>query len=179
MKQIYQKLFRLQQEFKSTKDTKNEFGGYMFRNVEQMIRQLRPLLDREQLILTFNESMKELAGQVILETTATIIDIESDEEFSTMGSVVVDTAMKGCCKAQASGASATYSRKYALMSLLAISDAKDDPDNGKMMKDNILASINEAKTNRELKEIWDNMSDTQQKQFKSVFTKKKEEINKV
>lgn len=175
-KNIYSKLGKLQSTFKSEKDNTNNFGGYKFRNVESMLRKLRPLLDELGLIITFSDVMTEMGNEIVLETTISLIDTESGETFSTNSSVVVDTQMKGCQKSQASGASMTYNHKYSLMSLLAISDESEDPDNGTLMVKSYNERIASSKTITELLSVWSSLDEKQREFLKADFSKRKNEL---
>lgn len=183
---ILRKLFKLQQEFKSTKDARNNFANYNYRNVEQMLSTLKPLLAENNLILTFSDSMKEVGGEIVMETVATLTDIDNGDLYNTKSSVVVDTNMKGCCKSQASGASLTYLHKYSLMSLLAIDDGKSDPDSGfydtvsnnnNQQKPNMMMRIDGCNTKEELSQLWESITEGERVTFKKCFSYRKNKLN--
>ena len=75
---IYKKLFELQQEFKSKKDSFNTFGKYSYRNAEAMLTTLKPMLNEKELILIFKE---ELVNDSFMKSTARLIEVETREEI--------------------------------------------------------------------------------------------------
>ena len=186
---IYKKLFQLQQEFKSTKNQENKFGKYNFRNIEVMLSELKPLLNKLGLIITFNE---EFINDGFLKSTVTLIDTEDGETASTNSICAIDSEVKGMSNSQATGCALTYSRKYSLQALLAIDDGKSDPDS--MNGDNfskpqtpqnkslttaekvssILNQISECNTIDDLTALWKQIGDwSKNESIKAAFTTKK------
>ena len=186
---IYSKLFQLQQEFKSAKNQENKFGKYNFRNIEIMLSELKPLLNKLGLVITFNE---EFINDGFLKSTVSLIDTEDGETVSTNSICAIDSNVKGMSNSQATGCALTYSRKYSLQALLAIDDGKSDPDsmngndfnnnsksqNKSLTKEekvsNILDQINECNTIDELTALWKQIGDwTKNETIKTAFTSKK------
>ena len=189
---IYKKLFQLQQEFKSTKNQENKFGKYNFRNIEIMLSELKPLLNKLGLIITFNE---EFINDGFLKSTVTLIDTEDGETVSTNSICAIDSEVKGMSNSQATGCALTYSRKYSLQALLAIDDGKSDPDsmNGDNFSkpqnkslttaekvSNILDQISECNTIDELTALWNKIGDwSKNESVKAAFTAKKRILKKI
>lgn len=190
--EIYKKLFQLQQEFKSTKNQENKFGKYNFRNIEVMLSELKPLLNKLGLIITFNE---EFINDGFLKSTVTLIDTEDGESASTNSICAIDSEVKGMSNSQATGCALTYSRKYSLQALLAIDDGKSDPDsmNGDNFSkpqipqnksltttekvSNILQQISECNTIEDLTDLWGKLKNwTKNETIKTAFTTKKQMI---
>ena len=92
---IYKKLFELQQEFKSKKDSFNTFGKYSYRNAEAMLTTLKPMLNEKGLILIFKE---ELVNYSFMKSTARLIEVETGEEISTECVTAIDLDLKGALK---------------------------------------------------------------------------------
>ena len=76
---IYKKLFELQQTYNSTKDNFNTFGKYSFRNVEQILAELKPILKPLNLIIVFNEEIVNGNNNDYIKFEAKLIEIETDE----------------------------------------------------------------------------------------------------
>lgn len=189
---INKKLFQLQQEFKSTKNQENKFGKYNFRNIEVMLSELKPLLNKLGLIITFNE---EFINDGFLKSTVTLIDTEDGESASTNSICAIDSEVKGMSNSQATGCALTYSRKYSLQALLAIDDGKSDPDS--MNGDNfskpqnksmttaekisdILNQISECQTIEELTDLWNRLKSwTNNETIKTAFSTKKQMIKNI
>ena len=186
---IYSKLFQLQQEFKSAKNQENKFGKYNFRNIEIMLSELKPLLNKLGLVITFNE---EFINDGFLKSTVSLIDTEDGETVSTNSICAIDSNVKGMSNSQATGCALTYSRKYSLQALLAIDDGKSDPDsmNGNDFNNNskpqnksmttaekvssIISQISECNTIDELTALWKRIGDwSKNESIKASFTAKK------
>ena len=186
---IYSKLFQLQQEFKSAKNQENKFGKYNFRNIEIMLSELKPLLNKLGLVITFNE---EFINDGFLKSTVSLIDTEDGETVSTNSICAIDSNVKGMSNSQATGCALTYSRKYSLQALLAIDDGKSDPDsmNGNDFNNNskpqnksmttaekvsnIIGQISECNTIEDLTALWKQIGDWSKNDIiKIAFTSKK------
>lgn len=126
MKNIIKKLFTLQQQFNSKKDSYNQFGKYAYRNAEKMLDDLKPLLKSLNLVIVFEETMLETDNWI--KSTIHLIDVDTCEEFTTDCVCKVDNEVKGMQAPQTVGAAISYLRKYLLQGLLAVSEGNIDPD---------------------------------------------------
>jgi hypothetical protein len=122
-------LIAIQSELKAPKNQYNDFGKYKYRNCEDILEALKPLLLKYECTLTMEDEVKEVGGIVFIETT---VSIQIDKEGRTEGRAVtaqagIDINRKGMDVAQSFGSSSSYARKYALSALLLIDDTKD-PD---------------------------------------------------
>jgi hypothetical protein len=122
-------LISIQNELKAPKSQFNAFGKYKYRNCEDILEALKPLLLKYECTLTMEDEVKEVGGIVFIETT---VSIQIDKEGRTEGRAVtaqagIDINRKGMDVAQSFGSSSSYARKYALSALLLIDDTKD-PD---------------------------------------------------
>jgi hypothetical protein len=122
-------LIAIQSELKAPKSQFNAFGKYKYRNCEDILEALKPLLLKYECTLTMEDEVKEVGGIVFIETT---VSIQIDKEGRTEGRAVtaqagIDINRKGMDVAQSFGSSSSYARKYALSALLLIDDTKD-PD---------------------------------------------------
>lgn len=123
-----EKLVKLQKELKAPKNQKNKFGGYNYRNCEDILEAVKPLLDKHGLVLNITDSLGELCGIPYTEATASVYDpAEPDIVVSSKAQAGIDPNQKGMSLGQCFGASSSYARKYALNGLLLIDDNKD-PD---------------------------------------------------
>ena len=123
-----EKLVKLQAELKSPKNQHNKFGGYKYRNCEDILEAVKPLLDKHGLVLNITDSIGELCGIPYTEATASIFDPKKpDIVISSKAQAGIDPNQKGMSLGQCFGASSSYARKYALNGLLLIDDNKD-PD---------------------------------------------------
>jgi hypothetical protein len=118
-------LIQIQSELKAPKSQFNSFGKYNYRSCEDILEAVKPLLLKYGCMLTIHDEVKEVAGIIFIESTASIK--KDDDIISVTAQAGVDINRKGMDIAQCFGASSSYSRKYCLSGLLLIDDTKD-PD---------------------------------------------------
>ena len=126
---MYNILREIQMRVRATKDEYNEFGGFVYRNVEKMLTELKPILAEYESFITFSDTVKEVGGRCYVEATATLHTPKGD--FSTTAYAREQDTKKGMDQAQITGSCSTYARKYALCGLLAVDDGSKDPDSKK------------------------------------------------
>jgi|TARA_R110002073_G_scaffold120034_2_gene261804 hypothetical protein len=120
---INEKLATIQTKFKSKKSRFNSFGKYNFRSAEDILEATKPFLLELGVSVTINETLSEVAGLPIMESTATISD---GEHAITATSIVgVDLNQKGMNVPQQFGSASSYAKKYALGNLFLIDDTAD------------------------------------------------------
>ena len=117
------KLVKIQNELKAPKSQYNSFGKYSYRNAEDIFEAAKPLAFQHGLFLSISDEVIEVGGALFVESTASITDGENT--FSVKAQAGLDLNRKGMDKAQASGASSSYARKYALGGLFLLDDTKD------------------------------------------------------
>jgi hypothetical protein len=123
---IYQKLRKVQTELKAPKGQYNKFGNYMYRSCEDILEALKPILDKEQLVLVIEDDIEEKANRVYVKATATLTNAENPEEkITTKAYAREEESKKGMDGSQVTGASSSYARKYCLNGLFNIDDNKD------------------------------------------------------
>lgn len=122
---IYKKINKIQVELRAPKSQRNKFGNYNFRNCEDILEALKPLLLREKIIIQLSDELVQTGDRFYIKATATLIDVESGEKHSTTAFAREELSKKGMDGSQITGASSSYARKYALNGLLAIDDTKD------------------------------------------------------
>lgn len=129
---IIQKLYRIQQKAVSPKDKPNEFGGYKYRNVEGILRDVKPVFKNEQVYCQLSDEVVVVNGAAYVKATATLYDCESGESVAATGWAREAESKKGNDSSQCTGSASTYARKYALCGLLGLDDSKakavTDPD---------------------------------------------------
>lgn len=127
MSNIYEKLMHMQQELKSPKNQYNKFGGYSYRNTEDVLEGLKPLLSKYKAIINISDEVVMVGDRYYVKSIAKIVDIESDElaEVSSIGYAREDEKRTSFDLPQITGSSSSYARKYALNGLFAIDDTKD------------------------------------------------------
>jgi len=123
-KTLHQKLSLIQTKLKAPKGQYNSFGKYKYRSAEDILEALKPYLEEHQLTLTIHEYTEELGGYLILNSTATLMDV-SGNELHVRAQAGVNPERKGMDIAQSFGASSSYAKKYALGNMFLLDDTKD------------------------------------------------------
>lgn len=122
--EIYNKLNKIQVELKAPKDRVNKFGGFSYRNCEDILNALKPLLDVEGCAVILNDDVVQIGDRFYIKATATLYT-EAGESISNTAYAREPLQKKGADESQITGASSSYARKYALAGLLAIDSAED------------------------------------------------------
>jgi len=117
------KLLLIQSELKAPKSQFNSFGKYKYRNCEDILEAVKPLLLKHKCTLTISDKVTGNEHLMIIEANATITD--GTNTISVTAHAGIDTNRKGMDIAQSFGASSSYARKYALNGLFLIDDTKD------------------------------------------------------
>ena len=130
---IRQKLQGNQSCLKAPKAQVNKFGGYKFRNCEDILTAVKPLLAEWGCSLVLNDDIEEMGGccgkapRIYVKATASLMDNDSDRIITASALAREAETKKGMDDAQITGSASSYARKYALNGLFAIDDTKD-PD---------------------------------------------------
>lgn len=123
MSDLNKKLSELQAEIKVAKSLKNNFGNYNYRNVEQILSELKPYLVKLGLSLILSDEVVFIGNRFYIKATAKLSDGVNSVE--TTAYARESESKKGMDEAQLSGSCSSYARKYALGGLLLLDDNKD------------------------------------------------------
>ena len=131
---VYKKLIKVQQELKAPKNQRNTFGNYNYRNAEDILEALKPILAKYEATATLSYKIivKENLWTYV-EATATFVDIETGEYTCTTGYAREAETKKGMDPSQITGSASSYAGKYALNGLFLIDDSVD-PDSDSHQK---------------------------------------------
>ena len=124
---IIEKLFAIQQKAVAPKDIDNNFGGFKYRNVEGILRNIKPVLQEMGVYCRLSDEAVELNGAVYIKATATLINAEDGEQIDATAYAREMESKKGMDSSQCTGSASTYARKYALQGLLGLDDSKAAP----------------------------------------------------
>lgn len=114
----------IQLELKAPKSKKNTFGNYNYRNCEDILEAVKPLLQKYDASLVITDEVQEVGGVVVV-TAKVIFTDANGKETTVKAHAGVEISKKGMDVAQTFGASSSYARKYALNGLFLIDDTKD------------------------------------------------------
>jgi len=153
---LAQKLSEIQIRFKANKSRYNAFAKYNFRSAEDILEGLKPFNAEYRVYFTISEKLIT-SEPPIIDSVATIHDVDSGDVISSSAIVGVDLMQKGMAVPQQFGSASSYAKKYALGNLLLIDDTQDaDATNdhkkqsiSKDRFDKALKSINEGKYSKE------------------------------
>lgn len=120
---MIEQLVKVQNELKAPKSQYNSFGKYSYRNAEDIFEAAKPICFKYGLFLSISDEVIEVGGALFVESTAVITD--GEKQMQVKAQAGLDLNRKGMDKAQASGASSSYARKYALGGLFLLDDTKD------------------------------------------------------
>ena len=116
-----EKLARIIKSLKAPKSQYNNFGKYHYRNCEDILEAVKPLLDGA--ILTITDDIVQIGDRFYVRATATFRD--GDFVQSVCGWAREELDKKGMDASQITGSTSSYARKYALNGLFCIDDTKD------------------------------------------------------
>lgn len=128
MKPLTESLAAIQRNLIAPKNQVNTFAGYNYRNCEDILQAVKPLLG--DLVILITDEIQQIGDRFYVKATASITD--GEHTISTTAYAREALAKKGMDESQLTGATSSYARKYALNGLLLIDDNKDaDRDNSK------------------------------------------------
>lgn len=132
---IYTKLMNVQNELKVPKNNTNTFGNYKFRNAEDILEALKPLLKKYNATVIITDDVVMVGDRYYIKATVKFIDTETGEMIETSALAREEENKKAMDSSQITGSTSSYARKYALNGLFAIDDTKDSDTTNKHLKD--------------------------------------------
>ena len=118
-----QRLINVQSRLKAPKSQYNSFGKYAYRNQEDILEAVKPLLAENGLVMTVSDEIIGVGELMIVRAVVNVTD--GTDSIKVSASAGIDTNRKGMDIAQSFGASSSYARKYALNGMFLIDDTKD------------------------------------------------------
>ena len=123
MDSVYDALFEIQQELDVPKNQWNDFGGYYYRNLEDIQEAVKPILKKHKAILILFDEVVLVGDRNYVKATAKLS--VGNESVTGEGYARESFSKKGMDESQITGAASSYARKYALNGLFALDDVKD------------------------------------------------------
>ena len=124
-KSVFLKLMDVQNKLKAPKSQINKFGGYKYRNCEDILEALKPLLAEEKALVLLSDKVEYIEGRYYIRALAKFVDAETGNTIEVSGQAREEESKKGMDASQLTGSTSSYARKYALNGLFAIDDTKD------------------------------------------------------
>lgn len=122
-KTLQQKLIEIQAELKAPKSQYNKFGGYNYRNCEDILEAVKPLCAKHEIVPLLSDEIVMIGDRFYIKATAKVTD--GKEEITTTAFARESKDKKGMDESQITGSASSYARKYALNGLFCIDDTKD------------------------------------------------------
>lgn len=124
---IYEKLQIIQTKLKAPKNQRNNFGNYNYRNCEDILEAVKPLLAEVKAVVIISDDVERIGERYYVRAIARLYDVETAHNAFIENSAYAreEETKKGMDGSQITGASSSYARKYALNGLFAIDDTKD------------------------------------------------------
>ncbi len=115
-------LHEIQTTLNAPKGNYNKFGQFNYRNVEDILRAVKPLM-QEDTYLRLNDEVIEVAGRIYVKALASF---HYGSTFVSASALAREPlSKKGMDEMQITGSASSYARKYALCGLFAIDNEKD------------------------------------------------------
>ena len=174
---IYGKLTALQNKLKAPKGQYNSFGKYAYRNAEDILESVKPLLAEFGLAMFISDSIEVYDTRTYVKATVTLVNIDKPDE------IIINSAFareeeekKGMDGSQITGASSSYARKYAMNAMFAIDDTKDsDTTNTHGKDDTKSGTVKKELTRTEMIDTFNSMAKEKQEK---AFADYKEQTGK-
>ena len=122
---IYEKLSNVQTELKAPKNQFNGFGKYKYRNCEDILESVKPLLAKNKLTMIISDEIEHIGERFYIKATIELFDVETGETIITSKLAREEETKKGMDASQLTGSTSSYATKYALNGLFLIDDTKD------------------------------------------------------
>jgi hypothetical protein len=119
---LVEKLSEIQKKLKAPKSQFNKFGNYNYRNAEDILEAVKPLLGN--MALTISDELVLIGDRYYIKATSTLRDTDGEViQVSAFAREPQD--QKGMNEAQITGSVSSYAKKYSLNGLFCIDDTKD------------------------------------------------------
>lgn len=152
MEELLKSLKKLQINLKVPKEQRNNFGKYNYRSCEDIVEEVKKVLDKENdCTLFLQDEIVMMGSRFYVKATATYTN--GKENISVSAYAREEEEKKGMDGSQITGSASSYARKYALNGLLLIDDTKDSDftNNGQKIQPSVLQETQE-KTKIQLNE---------------------------
>jgi hypothetical protein len=122
MREVDKLLSHIQMNLKAPKSQYNSFGKYNYRNKEDILEGIKPILGDGSIIVI--DDVQLIGDRFYVKSTARLS--VGDESIEATGWAREPLNKKGMDESMTTGTAASYAGKRALGNLLAIDDTKDN-----------------------------------------------------
>ena len=113
----------IQSELKAPKNQYNKFGNYNYRNAEDILEALKPLLKKHDVEFRIHDEVIQVGDRYYIKATGIFESASGIIETSAFAREPDNK--KGSDDSMITGATSSYARKYMLNGLFLIDDTKD------------------------------------------------------
>jgi hypothetical protein len=162
MGKLKDSLIDIQSRLKAPKGQYNSFGKYKYRNCEDILEAVKPLLRDNGCYLTITDEVVSIGDRYYVKAIATLTDGEEKIEVSALARE--EETKKGMDASQVTGATSSYARKYALNGLFCIDDTKDADSYEQKEEHSLFDALREvgaAKTIEQVTKVWNKYKEFQ------------------
>jgi len=121
-------LQEIQLKLNAPKNQFNSFGKYNYRNQEDILEALKPILAPYKYFVLISDDIVQVGDRFYIKATVRLYDETMKVVAETTAFAREPLSRKGMVEAQCTGSTSSYARKYALNGMFLIDDNKD-PDN--------------------------------------------------
>jgi len=137
----------IQSRLVAPKSQFNSFGNYKYRNCEDILEALKPLLAETGCSVVVSDEVVQVGDRFYVKATAYLFR-DNEVIASSQAFAREPLDRKGMDASQITGATSSYARKYALNGLFAIDDSKD-PDSTNVTVDAAIKPVNTVQAVKE------------------------------
>ena len=129
-----EKIIAIQSELKAPKNQYNNFGKYKYRNCEDILEAVKPLLQKYGLVQYITDSIECVGNRYYIKANVIVTDGKKMQDVFALAREPENK--KGMDESQITGTASSYARKYALNGMWLIDDTKDaDTDEHQQQKE--------------------------------------------
>ncbi len=126
---LLRSLNAIQTELRVPKNQVNKYGNYNFRNCDDIVEAVKPMLKKYNIVLLMYDTIECINNHTYIKATASLVAITGEKIEVTALAREVEEPSKILTEPMLTGSASSYARKYALNGLFALDDAKDPDDN--------------------------------------------------
>ena len=124
------RIANIQSKLQLSKDRNNDYSGFKYMSIEDMLIALKPLLEEEDLMMIMYDEIVEVGERNYVKANIEIHDKESGEIVILRSGYAREAlSKKGMDESQITGSASSYARKRAVSGLFLIDGEKDADSN--------------------------------------------------
>ncbi len=118
-------LQQIQSKLKAPKNQYNSFGKFHYRNQEDILEALKPILAEHGYSLLIGDKILQVGERIYVAADVVLLDVEMKQIATTSAYAREPDSKKGMDASQVTAATSSYARKTALTGMFLCDDTKD------------------------------------------------------